>query len=118
MQSWFFGGFEHRGSGRIPQHQLAQQVLPFNVPLAAGQLHEFATPPLRRTQDFGRVEVVAALLGFVPDPLQVMADSHQWFGLFFEAHQLRVFGVAPGFTGKDLLRQQRFTPTGNQSFGV
>jgi hypothetical protein len=68
--------------------------------------------------DLRAVEVVAAPGRFLLHDGQIVGNGLLGMMVFFEAIQLGVIIVAPGFSAQDGLGQQAFTPTAKQTLAV
>jgi hypothetical protein len=96
---------------RIALLELVEQVLPFVGDLAAVHADFLCGG---RCDDFSLVEVVAALLGFVIQPLEKGCDRLIGLWVLPEALELWVVLVATGFATQHFLGEQGFAPGGDE----
>ena len=102
-------------TGGVAGEELAMEVLPFVGHLTSSD-RDF--PAGVRNRDFGRVEVIAARLGFGVQTAEEFREGSNGVGVGFEAGELGVVAVAAGRALQDLLGEQGFAPGGDEALGV
>ena len=100
---------------RRPLSQLRLQVIPLVEQLTVRLWNPSRESP---PGDLGRVEVVAATLGFVGEAGEKRGDRCKRISLRVKADELGVMAVPLSPSGEDFLGEQGFAPGGDQPLRV
>ena len=80
--------------------------------------HRDGVGDARRARDPGAVEPVAAAVRLVRDRVEVGGDGPSRAGVLAEAVELWMTPITAGLPGEDFLREQPFSPEGDEALPV